>query len=77
MLLCNAGMTARLTEGEKALVRTSFGEAIQCHRMLSVAKIEEQQKKDSSVQGIVSKAIFQFLKAEVVKDRNRSANKIK
>ena len=47
MLLCNAGMTVRLTEAEKALVRTSFGEAIQCHRMLSVAKIEEQQKKDS------------------------------
>ena len=77
MLLCNAGMTARLTEGEKALVRTSFGEAIECHRMMSVAKIEEHQKNDSSVQGIAAKAIFQFLKAEVVKDRNRSANEIK
>lgn len=69
-----AGKSAALSEDEKRTLRIIFEEHIELHRSLSQSKIAEILKEYKEAKDIDPKAAHEFLKAEVVKDRNRSVS---
>ena len=66
----HAGKSANLTEQERDQLRNYFDDMIATHKTLSLPKVTEALQAEGAPP-IDAKSAFEFLKAAVVKDRNR------